>query len=331
MRIRPKTSEQLRGQAEGFFRDQAPKSGMAKKIDAEDAEKRWEYESILDQLGVPQSIVTHPEDKKYQEYVAWLRKLSVDERLKLVDDFKNNERLYVEKYRKIVHEKKESIRQYQRSHPLNVEILKKKGFVGKGGEGFVFSYHADNEDACIIKIMHTTPQRVKTVVQAEAMRRAQGVPHAAQLICHSVEDCAYIMTYVPGEMIRPSDSIDRITDSQWQDFFDTLKIIDDKGLALDLYPPNILFDGKHFNIIDYSLPSSDLDSFSAQLVKFLKYIAFPSLLGGGVKEPKKLVHKLLSVLKNTDPEWFIKIKNDQIFQEGVVFFDILTKEELDAI
>lgn len=99
---------------------------------------------------------------------------------------------------------------------------------------------------------------------------AKGVEHVPQLVTHSLKDQVIVMTLMPGRCVAenaPGGS-EKFTDDEVVRLIQTVKDLQERGLAIDYDPQNLLHDDEEgFSILDFYAGDDPRHSLEKQVMR----------------------------------------------------------------
>lgn len=184
------------------------------------------------------------------QYVDFLRK---KENRELVEQLEGSIARYKDEFSAIADQLKDQVTKAG-------EPEKAPSFLGSGGTATTFKAEADGvpyafklfglydeDEKSGVERAYDVYSDVRTLLYAKGIRR---VP---QLVAHSLKDQVVVMSLKPGRPVAentPEES-QQFTDDEITQLIHTVKALQERGLAVDWYPENLLHDDEEgFSVLD---------------------------------------------------------------------------------
>lgn len=137
------------------------------------------------------------------------------------------------------------------------KIKEHPNYLGSGSNSGVFAIEFEGKRYAVRMPGHKTdtvvsPGTVDSHINGAILGRS--VPHLEQIVAASYEDGVTVAEMMHGKEVSDLevDDIQKITDSQLEDLFATLKIASERGIEIDPKPSNFFYDETEgFGIVDY--------------------------------------------------------------------------------
>lgn len=258
--------------------------------------------------------------------------------------------------------REDSIKRYKRKLKPAVDILRSRvakqknttklpGYLGVGlhGKAPTFSVEVDGDKYAAKVFLRGTnlPGSVESLV------RAHGIPHAAQLAGHSIEDGVIVMDLLPGKPLATfsPESAPTYTEKQVIELIKTSSALIARGLVLDFNPTNCLYDPEQgFGVLDFHFNRQKraFDTEAQQIMRIPDYLAarnYPPIdMNSPDSEQQRLVQakqkaliristiaSFVNLLQRVNPsmidQW--KKENVQMVQNGIPQIPLYSKDTQD--